>query len=330
MTAFDRLDALPADLPAFDEAAAAAAQARQDTLTKPQGSLGRLEELALFMAGWRGTPRPRIDRAQALVFAGNHGICARDVNPFPQEVTALMVANFFADGAAMNQLCRVAGAEIEVIPLDLDRPTADFTEAPAMSEAEALAAMNRGAAAVDTGADVLLLGELGIGNSTVSAALCAALFGGAAADWTGPGTGAHGATMQNKIKAVADGVARHSNLRPMQVLAALGGREQAAICGAIVAARMARIPVILDGFICCAAAAPLHAHDPRLLDHCLVGHASTEPGHARLVAALGKQPILDLGMRLGEGTGAAVALSVLRHALAMHDGMATFAEAGIG
>ena len=327
---FDSLADLGIEPTLFDEEAAAAARARQDTLTKPAGSLGRLEDLAVFMAGWRSDPRPGIERAQALVFAGNHGICARGVSPFPPEVTALMVANFAAGGAAINQLCRVAGAELEVVALDLDRPTADFTTAPAMSEAEALDAMNRGAAAVDSHADVLILGEMGIGNSTVAAALCAALFGGAAVDWVGPGTGAAGETLASKIKTVEDGVARHSNLPPLRLLAALGGREQAAICGAILAARALRIPVILDGFICSAAAAPLHAHDPRLLDHCLVGHASAEPGHARLLAHFNKRPILDLGMRLGEGSGAAVALSVLRHALAMHDGMATFAEAGIG
>lgn len=327
---FDTLADLGCAPTPFDETAAAAARARQDALTKPGGSLGRLEELAVFMAGWRGTPRPRIDRAQALVFAGNHGICARGVNPFPQAVTGLMVANFTAGGAAINQLCRIAGADLGIVALDLDRPTADFTMAPAMSETETLEAMNRGAEAVDSRADILILGEMGIGNSTVAAALCAALFGGAAEDWVGPGTGADGEMLARKIKAVEDGVALHSNLPPLRLLSAIGGREQAAICGAVLAARASRIPVILDGFICCAAAAPLHAHDPRLLDHCLVGHASAEPGHARLLQHLDKQPILDLGMRLGEGSGAAVALSVLRHAVAMHDGMATFAEAGFG
>jgi nicotinate-nucleotide--dimethylbenzimidazole phosphoribosyltransferase len=317
------------DLPDFDADAAEAALARQSQLTKPPRSLGRLEDLAEFMAGWRGTDRPRIDRAQALVFAGNHGVCVQGVNPFPQEVTAQMVANFEAGGAAINQLCRVAGADLSVIALDLDRPTRDFTTERAMSEAECLDAMNRGAAAVDQGCDVILLGEMGIGNSTVAAALAHSVFGRAATDWVGRGTGSNQAGISLKAEVVGRGVARHTGLSPMALLAALGGREQAAICGAVLAARLARIPVLLDGFICTAAVAPLFGANRALLDHCLVGHASAEPGHRRLVAAMGKEPILDLGMALGEGTGAALALSVLRGALACHDGMSTFAEAGV-
>ena len=324
-----RIAGLADTLPSADEEARAAAARRQDSLTKPPGSLGRLEEIALFMAAWQGTERPRIARAQALVFAGNHGICAQGVNPFPQEVTAQMVANFAAGGAAINQLCRVNGAELSVIALDLDRPTADFTAGPAMTEAETLDAMNRGAAAVDPQADILTLGEMGIGNSTISAALCAALFGGEVADWVGRGTGSDDAGLRRKADAIARGLARHPDRPPLETLAALGGREQAAICGAVLAARAARIPVILDGFICTAAVAPLFAADPRLLDHCLVGHVSREPGHAKLLSAMGKTAILDLDMRLGEGTGAALALGIVRAALACHDGMATFADAGI-
>ena len=324
-----RIAGLADTLPSADEEARAAAARRQDSLTKPPGSLGRLEEIALFMAAWQGTERPRIARAQALVFAGNHGICAQGVNPFPQEVTAQMVANFAAGGAAINQLCRVNGAELSVIALDIDRPTADFTAGPAMTEAETLDAMNRGAAAVDPQADILTLGEMGIGNSTISAALCAALFGGEVAEWVGRGTGSDDAGLRRKADAIARGLARHPDRPPLETLAALGGREQAAICGAVLAAREARIPVILDGFICTAAVAPLFAADPRLLDHCLVGHVSREPGHAKLLSAMGKTAILDLDMRLGEGTGAALALGIVRAALACHDGMATFADAGI-
>ncbi|MDA3889754.1 MAG: nicotinate-nucleotide--dimethylbenzimidazole phosphoribosyltransferase, partial [Allgaiera sp.] len=188
-TSFADLRNRIAALPEADASAAKAARARQDSLTKPPGSLGRLEDLAVFMAGWRGVERPRIARAQALVFAGNLGICAQGVNPFPQEVTVQMVANFQAGGAAINQLCRASGADLTVIALDLDRPTADFSTGPAMREAEVLDAMARGAEAVDPGADVLILGEMGIGNSTVAAALTRALFGGTAAEWVGPGTG---------------------------------------------------------------------------------------------------------------------------------------------
>lgn len=317
------------DLPQASAAAMDAAMDRQNKLTKPPGSLGRLEELAIFMAGWQDTARPAIDTAQALVFAGNHGICDQGVNPFPQAVTAQMVANFESGGAAINQLCRANGATLSVVPLSLDTPTQDFTQAPAMTEKETLVAINTGAAAVDPDTDILLLGEMGIGNSTIAAALATATFGGKAEDWVGAGTGSDADGMALKARVIRDGIARHGTRDPMHILAALGGREQAAICGAILAARTARLPVLLDGYICTAAATPLHSVNPTLLDHCLVGHASAEPGHRKLLKAINKEPVLDFAMRLGEGTGAALALGVLRSALACHNGMATFAEAGV-
>lgn len=331
LTSLSDLAGLADRLPGADPAAAEGARARQNSLTKPPGSLGRLEEIAEFMAAWRATARPEIWQAQALVFAGNHGVCAQGVNPYPQEVTVQMVANFQAGGAAINQLCRVNGAALDVIALDLDRPTGDFTQGPAMSGDETLDALNRGAAAVDEGADILILGEMGIGNSTVAAALAAACFGGNVAEWVGPGTGSDPAGIARKIDAIERGLKCHTEVTgdAGAMLAALGGREQAAICGAVLAARAARIPVILDGFICTAAAAVLCAADPRLLDHCLVGHASAEPGHRKLLAALGKRPVLEFDMRLGEGSGAALALGIVRAALACHNGMATFGEAGV-
>ncbi|RNF33806.1 nicotinate-nucleotide--dimethylbenzimidazole phosphoribosyltransferase [Paracoccus methylarcula] len=314
----------------YDELAAQAARDRQDSLTKPPGSLGRLEELAVFLAGWQGRERPRLDRAQAIVFAGNHGIVAQGVNPFPAEVTELMVRNFRAGGAAINQLCRVAGAGLSVLPLELDRPTRDFTQAPAMDAAEVEDAMAQGAHAVDANADILLLGEMGIGNSTVAAALAASIFGGVAQDWVGPGTGAEGDILSRKLQAVEAGLARHRPVTARETLAAFGGREQAAICGAVLRARELGLPVILDGFICTAAASVLTRDDPQVLSHCLIGHESAEPGHRRLVDALKIRPVLSLDMRLGEGSGAAVALLLLRAAVECHNGMATFAEAGIG
>lgn len=327
--ALSEIAGLANTLPQADQAAIAAALARQNSLTKPPGSLGRLEELAVFVAGWRGTARPEITRAQALIFAGNHGICAQGVNPFPQEVTAQMVGNFQAGGAAINQLCRANGAELSVVALELDRPTVDFTTGPAMTEAETLAAMQTGADAVDVTADVLVLGEMGIGNSTIAAAMTSALFGGEVAGWVGAGTGSDEQGIKRKIAAIETGLARHSGLSAMGVLAALGGREQAAICGAVLAARAAGIVVVLDGFICTAAASALYAADPALLDHCLVGHCSAEPGHRKLLASLNKRAVLDFDMRLGEGSGAALALGILRAALACHNGMATFGEAGV-
>ncbi|MEZ5776852.1 MAG: nicotinate-nucleotide--dimethylbenzimidazole phosphoribosyltransferase [Paracoccaceae bacterium] len=331
ISSLSQIPLLADKLPVADDRAAQAARARQNSLTKPPGSLGRLEQLAEFMASWRGTARPEIWKAQALVFAGNHGICAQGVNPFPQEVTAQMVANFRSGGAAINQLCAVNGAELSVIALDLDRPTGDITEGPAMDETECLDALWQGASAVDEGADVLVLGEMGIGNSTIAAALAAACFGGPVAEWVGPGTGSDKAGIGRKVDAIERALKRHESVigNPPAALAALGGREQAAICGAVLAARTARMPVILDGFICTAAAAVLYAADKRLLDHCLVGHTSTEPGHRKLLAAIHKRPVLEFDMRLGEGSGAALALGILRSALACHNGMATFGEAGV-
>ena len=315
----------------FDDSAAAAARARQAELTKPPGSLGRLEELAVFMAGWQGRERPRIDRAQALIFAGNHGVTAQGVNPFPVEVTAQMVENFRNGGAAINQLCRLAGADLSVIALDLDRPTEDFTQGMAMEVPDLVAAIQTGKNAVDPEADVILLGEMGIGNSTVAAALAAATFGGSAEDWVGPGTGADDDIMARKIAAVNAGLKRHKGAATAaSILGSYGGREQAAICGAVIRARELGIPVILDGFICSAAAGVLLVNDPEALDHCLLGHESAEPGHRRLVAVIKKKPVVTLDMRLGEGSGAAVALLILRAALECHNGMATFGEAGIG
>ena len=315
----------------FDPSAADAARARQAQLTKPPGSLGRLEELAEFMAGWQGTASPVIDRAQAIVFAGNHGIVAQGVNPFPAEVTALMVQNFRNKGAAINQICALADADLSVVEIALDRPTADFSQSPAMSADEVTEAMRIGAEAVNDAAQVLVLGEMGIGNSTVAAVQAAAVFGGSGQDWVGPGTGADPAVIARKVAAVDAGLARHGSAQGThETLQAYGGREQAAICGAILRARELGIPVLLDGFICSAAASVLLRDDPQALDHCLIGHESAEPGHRRLIAAMGKRPVLALDMRLGEGSGAAIALMVLRAALACHNGMATFAEAGIG
>ncbi|MGO8865467.1 MAG: nicotinate-nucleotide--dimethylbenzimidazole phosphoribosyltransferase [Alphaproteobacteria bacterium] len=314
-----------------DAAAAEAARAREAQLTKPAGALGRLEELAIWLSAWQGRHPPSLERPLCLVFAGNHGVVARGVSAYPGAVTRQMVANFAAGGAAINQLCKAFGAALEVIALELERPTADFTAAPAMSEAECAAALDAGWRAVKPGHDVLLLGEMGIGNTTAAAALAAALFGGDGADWAGPGTGLDGAGVKRKAAVVDEGLRRHGSALsdPLEALRRLGGRELAAICGAVAAARTAAIPVILDGFVACAAAAPLAKLAPTALDHCIAGHVSAEPGHARLLSALGKVPLLSLGMRLGEASGAALALGVLRGAVATHCGMATFAEAGV-
>ncbi|MFV0246297.1 MAG: nicotinate-nucleotide--dimethylbenzimidazole phosphoribosyltransferase [Qingshengfaniella sp.] len=314
-----------------DQGALAGAAARNKALTKPPHALGRLEELAIWYAGWRGDPRPVPNRPQVVVFAGNHGVAARGVSAFPAEVTEQMVANFRAGGAAVNQLAGLAGARMDVQALALDRPTADFTIAPAMTEAELCAAISAGWQAVDPQADLLVTGEMGIGNTTSAAALAAALFGGDALAWTGRGTGLDDAALAAKQAVVTAGLARHPEaLRdPIEALRRLGGRELAAMAGAVLRARHLRIPVILDGFICCAAAAVLERAQPGALDHCVAGHLSAENGHGRLLERLGKTPLLRFDMRLGEGSGAALAIQVLKGALACHSGMATFAEAGV-
>jgi nicotinate-nucleotide--dimethylbenzimidazole phosphoribosyltransferase len=314
-----------------DQAAIDAAAARQAHLTKPAGSLGRLEEVALFLAGWQGRERPAIDRARVVVFAGNHGVAARGVSAFPAEVTAQMVANFEAGGAAINALARATGLDLKIVAIDLDRPTADFTAAPAMRVEECLAALSAGAAAVDPGLDLLVVGEMGIGNSTAAAALCARSLGGDAVSWVGPGTGVDRAGVDRKVAVVEEAIAFHADAprTAFETLRRVGGREIAAIAGAIVRARQLRVPVVLDGFISCSAIAPLWAQAPGITAHCLAGHCSAEPGHARLLDHLGMEPLLRLGMRLGEASGAAVAVAVIRSALAAHAEMATFAEAGV-
>ena len=314
----------------LDTEAQSAAADHNGQLTKPPGALGRLEDLALWYRGWRGGALAEISAPQVIVFAGNHGVAARGVSAFPAEVTAQMVMNFQHGGAAINQIARANGATLKVVPLDLDRPTNDFTAGPAMSEDDLIAALQAGWDAVDLNADLLVVGEMGIANTTAAAALACAVLGGAAADWTGRGTGVDDAGLSIKIQIVADGVALHAGQGDgLDMLGRLGGRELAGMAGAIARARALRIPVILDGFICCAAALCLAKTQAGALDHAVAGHQSAEGGHAELLRALGKEPLLQLGLRLGEASGGALAIGILKSALACHAGMATFAQAGV-
>jgi nicotinate-nucleotide--dimethylbenzimidazole phosphoribosyltransferase len=327
----DDLRAACLDLPAGDSGAAAAAAQRQSMLTKPPGSLGRLEEIAIWLAHWQGRAVPRLDHVAVLVFAGNHGVTAQGVSAYPAEVTVQMVANFAAGGAAINQLTRHAGTSLNVIPLALDEPTADFTQAPAMSDEAFLAAVGIGYEAVPAGADLVCLGEMGIGNTTAAAAIAAALYGGGGERWAGRGTGVDDRGLGRKRLAIDAGLARHAARLhdPLSNAAALGGRELAAMMGAALAARKRRIPMLLDGFVCTAAVAPLARLRTDALDHAMAAHVSAEAAHRDLLGELRLKPLLDLGMRLGEASGAALAVSLLRAALACHAGMATFAEAGV-
>jgi nicotinate-nucleotide--dimethylbenzimidazole phosphoribosyltransferase len=330
---FDEMRRILRDLPGPDQEAQTKVVQRQTELTKPPGSLGRLEEIAEWLAAWQGRASPRVERPRIAVFAGAHGVAARGVSAYPSEVTGQMVKNFLSGGAAINQLAGSIDADLRIYELDLDHPTDDFTKGPAMSEARAANAMAYGMMAAEPGIDVLCLGEMGIANTTAAATLCAALFGGSGADWAGPGTGVTGKALAHKIAVIDEALAHHKDAiatrDPLALLAALGGEELAAIAGAIAAARMGRIPVLLDGYACTAAAAVLHAADRRALDHCLVAHRSAEPGHTRLLKAINQRPLLDMDMRLGEASGAALAVPILKAAAACHNGMATFTEAGV-
>lgn len=331
---FDSLDDIRAfcrDLPTGAARAADAAARRQQVLTKPPGSLGRLEELAIWLARWQRCEIPKLERVTIAVFAGNHGVAARGVSAYPPAVTAQMVANFAAGGAAVNQIAKLAGADLKVVPVELDRPTRDFTAGDAMDAGEFLGAVDLGYRTVPPECDLLAVGEMGIGNTTTAAMLCAALLGGGAERWAGRGTGVDDAGLARKAAVIEAALGHHRGILgdPLRVAAALGGRELAAIAGAILAARRHRIPVLLDGFVATAAVLPLARLDPGILDHCRAGHVSAESGHRALLGELGLAPLLDLGMRLGEASGAGVAILLLRAAVACHGGMATFAEAGV-
>jgi nicotinate-nucleotide--dimethylbenzimidazole phosphoribosyltransferase len=316
-------------LPKADPGARAAALARQASLTKPPGSLGRLEDIAVFLAGWQKPPI-RAGRVQVLLFAGNHGVTRQNVSPYPSEVTAQMVANFEHGGAAINALAKSFGLTLSVYPLGLEKPTGDISLEDAMTETEALAAFNSGAKAVDAQTDILVVGEMGIGNTTIAAALCAAAFGGTGLDWAGAGTGLDSAGIRHKAEIIDRALARAgSDNTAFEIMHKLGGRELCAIAGAVCAARKNRIPVLLDGFVACAAVAPLFASHSAILEHCLAGHRSAERAHANLLERFGLRPLLDLEMRLGEGSGAALATAIVRAAVSTHTGMATFESAGV-
>jgi nicotinate-nucleotide--dimethylbenzimidazole phosphoribosyltransferase len=327
---FDDIRALLADLPGPDVEAVARCRAREGQLTKPPGALGRLERISEWLCAWQAHHPPKAERVVVAVFAGNHGVVAQGVAAYPQEVTKQMVANFRSDGAAVNQICKSFGLGLKVFELALDHPTRDITVAPAMDENDCTATMAYGMEATE-GCDLLCIGEMGIGNTTIAAAIAHGLYGGAAEDWVGPGTGVDSEGLKRKASAVRRAVELHREhlSDPLEVLRRLGGREIAAMTGAIVAARLRRIPVLIDGYVATAAAAILREIRPDALDHCLAGHLSAEPAHRRLLERLGMTPLLDLGMRLGEASGAAMAAGIVKAAADLHNGMATFDSAGV-
>ena len=327
----DDIRRLVAAIPGPDEAAVRAVRERGRELTKPAGSLGRLEWLVEWLAAWQGKATPTVERPLVCVFAGSHGVAARGVSAYPPEVNRQMLENFAAGGAAINQICATLGLGFKVFDLAIDHPTRDIVEDAAMDEKACVATMAFGMEAIAGGTDLLCVGELGIGNTTVAAAIYAALYGGPAQHWVGRGTGVDDQGWARKVVAVERALARHRDglADPLEVLRRLGGREIAAIAGAILAARLQRIPVILDGYVATAAAAVLHGMRPAAIDHCIAGHLSAESAHQDVLERIGKVPLLALGMRLGEGTGAALAAGIVKTAAAIHRDMATFAQAGV-
>ena len=305
---------------------------RDAELVKPPGALGRLEEIVAWMAAWQGKSKPTMDRPLVAIFAANHGVVAQGVSKWPQGVTRQMMETFAAGGAAVNQICATYDLGLKVFDLALDMPTGDITQGPALDERAAAATFAFGMEAIAGGIDLLCVGEMGIGNTTVAAAIHHALYGGAAADWVGRGAGVDDEGMKRKIDAVERAVALHrAHLSdPLELMRRLGGREIWAIAGAIVAARIERIPVIIDGYVATSAAAVLHAIDPTSIEHCMAGHRSAEAPHGEVLRRIGLPPLLDLGMRLGEGSGAAMAAGVVKAALACHRDMATFDQAKVG
>jgi nicotinate-nucleotide--dimethylbenzimidazole phosphoribosyltransferase len=325
------LRAILLSLPGPDRAAREKAIEREPHLTKPKGSLGRLEELAAWLAAWQGRHPPVMDRPAAATFAGNHGVMVHKVSPCPVEVTWQQSKNFAEGGGAINAMCRSTGTEFKVYDVAIASFTRDFLEGPAMDEDDFVSAFNVGMAAVDPGMSVFCPGEMGIGNTTPASAMAMALYGGSEDDWVGYGAGAVGPILEEKKRVVREGVARHIKDHPdaVEIARRLGGRELAAMAGATLAARLLRVPVLLDGFPGTAAVAFMEAFQPGALDHCRVSHASAEAGHAMLCERLRQRPLLRMGMRLGEGTGGVLAVNLLRAAVVCHTEMATYEEAAV-
>lgn len=350
MTNPTALEELIANIRPLDEAAMQAARARQDRLTKPQGSLGRLESLSAQIAGMTGQAAPHIGHKVILVMAGDHGVTAEGVSAYPSEVTLQMVANFLNGGAAINVLARLTGARVVVVDMGVaaDIPphaglvskkigygAGNIAREPAMSREQSLRALLAGAEVVADefarGMDILVPGDMGIGNTTPSAAIAASILGKAAGSVVGRGTGVDDAGWQRKVKAVDRAIWLHhpDPADGLDVLAKLGGFEIGGLAGAMLAAASRRVPVLVDGFISSAAALVAAQIAPQVRNYLIAAHRSQERGHGLMLAHLGLQPLLDLDLRLGEGSGAALALPLVEAACNLLNEMATFGEAGV-
>jgi nicotinate-nucleotide--dimethylbenzimidazole phosphoribosyltransferase len=346
----DILSKTIANIRPLDVKSMAAAKARQDTLTKPTGSLGRLEELSIRIAGIQGKPLPQIKQKAVIVMAADHGVAARGTSAYPQEVTAEMVLNFLHGGAGINVISRQVGARVVIVDMGVAKKlesnpelisrriatgTQDMSKGPAMTVAQATRSLEAGIEIVSTeikkGLDIVATGDMGIGNTTASAAICAVMTGKTAAEVTGRGTGLDDQQLQQKIMIIDEAIAlnKPDSSKPLEVLAKVGGFEIGGLAGVILGAASHRVPVIIDGFISGAAALIAAGLCPQCRDYMIAGHCSVEPGHKIILQHLGLKPLLDLEMRLGEGTGAALAMSFAETSVRILTEMATFAEAGV-
>lgn len=328
---FNDIIKLIKSMPNADYNAKKQTQEREKRLAKPIGSLGKLELLTQWLAAWQANYPGRIEKLCITVFAGNHGVAKHNVSAYPPEVTSQMVKNFESGGAAINQLATILQAKLNVIPINLESPVNDFTISSAMDEETCVKAFSIGMGSVIGNEDLICLGEMGIANTTAAAALAAGLFGGDGNKWVGPGTGIDENGICRKQAVVNVGLKTHVKNRgnPLELLRCIGGYEFAAIAGAVVAARLHGVPVVLDGFTCTVAASVIEALRPGALDHCQISHCSAEPGHAILLKILGREALFDFGLRLGEGSGSALGAMIIRAAFLIHSGMATFEEAAV-
>ena len=324
------LSRLLVNLPGPDTVSGAAVADRAATTLRPAGAFARLDAAAEWLAAWQWSTTPRVTKPHIAVFGADHGVTAEGVSAYPAEVTAAMVAAMEQGVATVTALARQVGAEFSFHDAGVGCPTGNIRVEDAMTPEEFDHAVRVGVEAVENvDADLLVFGEVGIGNTTPAAAVSAAVLGGPAADWAGPGTGVAGDALSNKRQVVADAVARVGDVDPLEALRRLGGKEIAAMAGATLAARHRGIPVLLDGFIATSAVVPLHAAEPAALEHVRAGHTSAEPGHVRQLDALGLDPLLSLDLRLGEGSGAVAAIPILQVACAAVVDVATFEEFGL-
>ena len=317
------------DLPVVDQRARDAVHQRAAHILRPSGALAWLDEIAAFVAGWQRTPNPRVDRPAGLIFAADHGVAAAEsVSAYPTGVTEAMFAAYREGRSTINAFARIAGATVDAVDVGIGRPTGDIRVEPAMNEQRFDAVVQTAFDAVDAlDCDLLVLGEMGIGNTTASAAISASLAGGETAAWVGRGTGIDDEGLDRKRAAVQESVRRIAGITdPIEILREVGGAEIAAITAATVAARRRSIPVVLDGYVVTSAVLPLNEIASTTLDHCTVGHCSAEPGHRKLLERLGKSPLLDLDMRLGEGSGAMAAVPLIAMACAGITDVPTFDE----